>query len=57
MRLSVSTVMLLAAAGTSGYTPEELGRIVAADEQVERDVRRLAAEFSQRKDEDDGHHE
>lgn len=44
--LAVSQMLLLAAAGTTPYEPEELARICAADLLAERDVRRLAAEWS-----------
>ena len=46
MRLSVSTVMLLAAAGTSGYTPAELGRILAADTLDKYEERRAVDEWA-----------
>jgi hypothetical protein len=44
--LAVSQMLLLVAAGTTPYEPEELARICAADLLAERDVRRLAAEWS-----------
>ena len=52
--LTVAQMLTLAASNSSGYTPEELGRIVAADILAERDERRIAEEYrQQRKDDDD----
>jgi len=44
--MTVSQMLVYAATGVSGYEPEELARITAADMLAERDVRRIADEYA-----------